>query len=634
MNSIRKIVAAFVAVAVLAVGGYVVFEKHLKTRIATGPTVEIGTTPARSAVPVPEVKFTDATDAAGIRFRHFSGATGSKLLPETMGSGVAVIDFDNDGRPDLLFVNSRPWPGHPQPDKAPTLALYRNKGDGTFEDVTVATGLSIALFGIGACVGDYDNDGYQDLFITCVGGHRLFKNVDGKRFVDVTAKAGVAGPGVWPSGESAEAFLKHAPPIPFGTSATFIDYDGDGKLDLFVCHYCTWSPSIDLSIKSTLTGVGRTYQQPSTLEGNQCGLYRNKGDGTFEDVSEVAGARVFEAEGTDVGAKQRPVGKSLGVILYDADGDGWPDLFVANDTVRNFFFHNVSDGKGGRKFVERGKESNVAYAIGGTRGAMGIDVGEYRPGQFALLVANFANEENTFLVQQDAKRPLSFNDACAAVGMAGPSKGPLKFGTFFFDYDLDGRLDALTANGHIDPDITKIQPNQTYEQPAQLFWNSGVAGADFELVTAAASGPDLFKPIVGRGSAYLDYDGDGDLDVVLTGNGGPPLLLRNDQKTGHHWLRLTLEGDGVKSNRSAIGAEVVVEAGGRTYKRTIAGARGYLSQSELTVTVGLGKTETIDKVTVRWPGKEAGSQTWTAIKCDSVYRLKQSDPTATVVRPK
>ena len=629
MNSICKIVAALVAVGVLAVGGYFVFENYFKTKTATGPTVEIGTTPARAATPVPEVKFTHATDAAGIRFKHFSGATGSKLLPETMGSGVAVIDFDNDGRPDLLFVNSCPWPGHPQPDEAPTLTLYRNKGDGAFEDATVATGLNITLFGIGACVGDYDNDGYQDLFISCVGGHHLFKNVDGKRFVDVTAKAGVAGPGVWPSGESAEAFLKHAPPIPFGTSATFIDYDGDGKLDLFVCHYCTWSPSIDLSIKSTLTGVGRTYQQPTALEGNQCSLYRNRGDGTFEDVSEVAGARVTEAEGTDAGAKKRPVGKSLGVILFDADGDGWPDLFVANDTVRNFFFHNVGDGKGGRKFVERGKESNVAYAIGGARGAMGIDVGEYRPGQFALLVANFANEENTFLVQQDAKRPLSFNDACAAVGMAGPSKGPLKFGTFFFDYDLDGRLDALTANGHIDPDIAKIpiESDLRAARATLLEFRSrrGRFRAGHRCGERARSFQTDRRPrqrlsrLRRRWRPRRRAHGQRRPAIASAErpeNGSPlaaadPRRGRREEQPLRHRRR-----SGGRSGRSDFQKDHRRGAGLLEPERTDRNRRPRQDGNHRQSHGALARK------------RRAGSQTWSGIKCDSVYRLKQGDPTA------
>ena len=622
MSNPLKLAAGVVLVTALGVGGYFAYDAFVRAKATEPVNVPVGPTVERKAIPVPPVTFTDVTAAAGIRFTHCNGAAGDKLLPETMGAGVVVIDYDADGKPDLLFVNSCPWPGHPAPAKAPCLALYRNKGDGTFEDATEEAGLNVTLYGVGACAGDFDNDGFPDLFVTCVGKHRLFKNVGGKTFEDVTDKAGVGGPGVWPKGESADDFKRHQPAIPFGTSATFVDYDGDGQLDLFVCHYCTWSPGIDLGIASTLTGVGRTYQQPTALEGNQCSLYRNKGDGTFEDVSEAAGVRAYAPEGTGANARRRSVGKSLGVILYDADADGWPDLIVANDTVRNFFFHNIPDGKGGRKFEEIGENTGAAYAGSTPRGAMGIDVGEYKPGKPAVLITNFANEPNTFLVRNNPNR-LLFEDAAAAVGLRGPSLLPLKFGAFFFDYDLDGRLDILTANGHIDPDIQKIQAKQAHAQPAQLFWNTGQPDRVFEPVTAAASGPDLFKPIVGRGSAYLDFDGDGDLDVVLTANGGSPLLLRNDQKTGHHWIRLHLVGDGHTCNRSAIGAEVTVEAGGTTYRRTITGARSYLSQSELTVTVGLGSTAVVDKVIVRWPGKGAASRTYVGLRVDKQFTLTQ-----------
>ncbi len=619
MNTPAKVLLAVLLLAAAGAGGYFAYDRFFRKTDTVGPKVDPGKAGRREAVTVPQAPFADVTKAAGISFTHFTGATGSKLLPETMGSGVAVIDFDRDGKPDLLFVNGCPWPGHAKPEKAPCLALYRNKGDGTFEDATERAGLNVSVYGVGACVGDFDNDGFPDLFVSCVGPHRLFRNDGGKRFVDVTATAGVGGPGVWPDVASAEAFNKHQPPIPFGTSATFFDYDGDGKLDLFVCHYCTWSPAIDLGIKSTLTGVGRTYQQPTTLEGNQCSLYRNNGDGTFADVTAAAGVTVFE---TTAAGDKRPVAKSLGVIQCDPDGDGWPDLIVANDTARNFLFHNVPDGKGGRKFEEKGKEATVAYAAGTPRGAMGIDAGEHKPGKQAVVIANFANEPNSFFVLVNAGR-LMFSDQAGATGLEGPSRGPLKFGTFFFDYDLDGRLDLLTANGHIDPDIGKVQANQTYKQSAQLFWNTGDDVRLFEPVTEAAAGPDLLRPIVGRGSAYLDFDGDGDPDVVLTNNGGPPLLLRNDQQLGHHWVRLFLEGDGKTSNRSAIGAEITVEADGKTYRRTVLGARGYLSQSEFPVTVGLGTTTTVDKVTVKWPGKDGKTQTWTGLTADKQHTLTQ-----------
>ncbi|HEY2785193.1 MAG TPA: CRTAC1 family protein [Fimbriiglobus sp.] len=626
MNRPVKWVVGVVLAAGIAVGVYrLVGPKNSRTPV--GPAVDVGGTAERRAVPVPDVRFTDVTASAGLRFTHFNGAAGQKLLPETMGGGVAVIDFDGDGKPDLFFTNGCPWPGHQGPTQAPCLALYRNKGDGTFEDVTAAVGLNVSMYAVGCCVGDYDNDGFPDLFVTGVGGDRLFHNEGGKRFVDVTATAKVGGAGGWPKDLSAEAFLRHAPPIPFGSSATFVDYDGDGKLDLFVCRYCTWSPAIDLSIHSTLTGVGRTYLQPTSLEGSYCVLYRNKGDGTFEDVSAASGIQVAEPEGTDANAKLRPVGKSLGVIVCDPDGDGWPDLIVANDTVRNFLFHNVPDGKGGRKFEEIGMSAGVAYALGTPRGAMGIDVGEYRPGKSAVVIGNFANEPNSFLSLINPGR-LLFSDQASTTGLDGPSRGPLKFGAFFFDYDLDGRLDLLTCNGHIDPDIHRVQSSQTYKQSAQLFWNTGDEVRTFELVTTAASGPDLFQPLIGRGCAFLDFDGDGDLDVVLTDNDGPARLLRNDQKLGHHWIRLTLEGDGTTSNRSAIGAEVVVEAGGKTMIRTVTGAKGYLSQSELTVTVGLDSTTKVDTVTVRWPGKAGLKQTWTGLGVDGTYILRQNQPAA------
>jgi hypothetical protein len=424
---------------------------------------------------------------------------------------------------------------------------------------------------------------------------------------------------------SAEQFLQSREPIEFGTSATFVDYDGDAKLDLFVCHYVTWSPGVDLSIHSTLTGSGRSYQQPQQLEGSQCALYRNLGDGKFQDVSDEAGVTVVAPEGVGPNARKRPVAKSLGVIICDPDGDGWPDLLVANDTVRNFFFHNRPGPNGTRVFEEKGELVNAARAEGAVRGAMGIDWGEYLPGKRGSIIANFANEPITFLtVQNPDPNRLRFTDSALAVGLAGPTRFWLKFGTFFFDYDLDGRLDLLVCNGHLEPEIARIQAGQQYAQPAQLFWNAGDPARVFEPVTADAAGGDLFRPMVGRGSAYLDYDGDGDLDIVLVANNGRARLLRNDTKLGNKYVRLTLVGDGKRSNTSAIGAEVTIEAGGKTYHRDVAGARGYLSQSELPITIGLGPTESIDKVTVRWPGKDAATpQVWTNLKANAAYTLRQ-----------
>jgi enediyne biosynthesis protein E4 len=567
------------------------------------PPGDAGKPQERKRVPVPKVCFTDITQEAGIRFVHNNGGTDRKLLPETMCGGVAVLDFDNDGKPDLLFVNARPWPNSPQRQQGqqPTLTLYHNDG-GKFTDVTREAGLAVTLYGMGATVGDYDNDGWPDLFVTGVGGNHLFHNEGGK-FTDVTATAGVGGPGGWPNHLIGD-FFHWDKPLCFSSSASFLDYDGDGKLDLFVCNYVRWSPAYDLSIESSLTGKERTYGQPKQFNGDLCFLYHNEGGGKFTDVSKESGVQVFDQQGTDTNARRRPAGKSLGVIVCDADEDGWPDIFVANDTTRNFLLHNRPGKHGERVFEEKGMYAGVAYAEGNSRGAMGIDwAPSYRGRCNALLIGNFANEPDTFLCQDDPKR-LAFTDKARPEGIAGPSRMLLKFGAFFFDYDLDGRLDFLTNNGHLDPNISKLQAGQHYAQPPQLFWSKPKQG--FEAVTAEAAGSDLFQPLVGRGCAYADLDGDGDLDVILVGNGGPARLLRNDNQLGHHWIRLKLEGDGVHSNRSAIGARIILEASGVEQRREVAAARGYLSQSELVVTFGLGEVEKIDRITIYWPDKDGG----------------------------
>lgn len=575
------------------------------------PTVDPGLAEIRKETPVPEVRFTDITKDAGISFIHTNGLTDKKLLPETMCGGVAVIDFDNDGKPDLLFVNACPWPGQEKPkSNKPTLVLYRNLGGNKFQDVTKEAGLTVTLFGMGATVGDFDNDGWPDLFVTGVGGNRLFRNsadgngANGRRFDDVTATASVGGPGGWPSHPVGD-FFSWDKPLCFSTSASFLDYDNDGKLDLFVCNYVHWSPAYDLSIGFKIDGKERMFGQPKQFEGAVCFLYHNEGSGKFTDVSKESGVQVFEKLGVGDTAPLRPVGKSLGVIVCDADEDGWPDIFVANDTVRNFLFHNRPGPSGTRVFREEGQYAGVAYAQSEARGAMGIDWAPYYRNRCnALLITNFANEPDTFLCQDQPKR-LEFSEVARPEGIAGPSRVPLKFGAFFFDYDLDGRLDFLTCNGHLDPSIRKLQPAQKYKQPAQLYWSKQSEG--FEPVTEQAAGPDLFQPLVGRGCAYADLDGDGDLDVILIGNGGPALVLRNENNLGHHWIRFQLQGDGVRSNRSAIGARIILETKDGEQRREIAAARGYLSQSELVATFGLSKTDRVERVTIHWPGKDAGT---------------------------
>jgi hypothetical protein len=623
----RKVLAFALAFITAGAVAYYVASKFWSKK-----PVKVGPDPAeikpREVVPVPTVKFTNATAESGIAFRHVNGATGSKLLPETMGGGVAVFDYDGDGRPDILFIQSGLLPGHDSKDPPPTMKLYKNLGGFKFEDVTKEVGLDVPMYGMGVCIGDIDNDGRPDIFISCVGKHHLFRNVDGKRFEEITDAAGVGGGPDLPKGISRAEFLAWKEPIPFGSSCTFFDYDGDGKLDLFVCHYITWSPAIDLSVSATLAGVGRAYVPPRDFNGAQCKLYRNVNGKKFEDVTEKAGVEVYRAEGTGPGARKRAVGKCLGVVICDPDGDGWPDIMVANDGTPNFFFHNRPATNGGRKFVECGGEVGVALPDSGTaRGAMGIDYGEFSPGLFAAVIANFANEPDTFLRLRPRKpgqpQELFFTDTALTYGLSGPSQVPLKFGAFFFDYDLDGRLDLLTCNGHIEPEIEKVRSGDKFAQPAQLFWNTGRDRPAFEHVTETAAGPALFQPIVGRGSAYADLDGDGDLDVILCANNGPPVILRNDSDLKHHWLRLNLIGDGKRSNVSTIGATVIVEAGGKTMTRFVTGARGYLSQSEFPVTIGLGTMDKVDRVIVKWPGKDAGDEEFAVEGVDRVMDIKQ-----------
>jgi len=571
---------------------------------------------------VPAVRFVDITDKAGIQFTHQTGAFGQKLLPETMGSGVAFLDYDCDGRQDILFVNSCAWPGHQLGSTRTSLVLYRNKGDGTFENVTESKGVfaGVVMYGMGVTVGDYDNDGYPDVFVTGVGGNRLFHNVSdmqgGRTFEDVTARAGVGGPGGWPTGGN---FLKVQTPLNWSSSAAWLDYDGDGRLDLFVCNYVVWSPAKDMAESYTLNGKGRAYGPPNAFDGTHCFLYRNLGNGHFEDVSAKAGIIVKDRLG-------HLLGKSLAVVVWDVDEDGWPDIIVGNDTVRNFFFHNKGDGT----FEEIGLPSGVGYAEGQARGAMGADWAMYRTdrdksGQvqrhFALAISNFANEPDTLLHLINPRR-LLFADVARAEGVAGPSQSLLKFGLCFLDYDLDGRPDLLTCNGHLEPEIHTVDAAQTYRQPAQLFWNTG-GQPSFALATDAQAGPDLFKPIVGRGCVFADIDGDGYLDVVLTENGGPARLLHNEGGTGHHWIRLTLEGDGRHSNRSATGATVTLEACGQVQYQQVTSARGYLSQSELPLTFGLGKADRVDKITIRWPGKSGGTEVLTGLAVDKRYHVRQ-----------
>jgi hypothetical protein len=547
----RKISCALLVVAILWMGSFPGLSRSA-----------VASSPARSAGPI---EFRDMTKQAGILFKHNSGAFGKKYLPETMGSGVCVLDYDNDGWQDILFVNSMDWPGHKGAAKSYP-ALYHNNKDGTFTDVTREAGLAMESYGLGCAVADYDNDGFEDIYITTVGSNHLFHNLGNGKFADVTVKAGVADPG-------------------FSTSAVWFDYDNDGKLDLFVTHYIDWSIAKDQYC--TLDNKNKSYCTPQTYKGESSTLFHNRGDGTFENVTKRAG--LYD-----------PTGKSLGVAMLDYDNDGWMDLFVANDTEPNKLYHNNHNGT----FTDVAVQVGVAFSESGrVRAGMGVDAGDYDgSGWQSLVIGNFTNESMS-LYRNDGSG--LFVDEEISSGIRQMSLQALTFGCFFFDYDLDGRLDIFAANGHVSDDISVVQPTLKYAQPAILFHNSG--NRKFEDASAKV-GPAMQQPVVGRGAAYLDYDNDGDLDLVITANNGPARLLRNENGNQNDMLRVKLVG--TRSNRDGIGARVTVttSSGTRLFRMVKTGS-SYASQSELPLTFGLGTPQAGRTVGLEivWPSGQKDS---------------------------
>jgi hypothetical protein len=511
----------------------------------------------------PGFRLVDVTASAGIHFRHNSGAYGGKLLPETLGAGCAFFDYDRDGWQDILLVNGTNWPAHPSSAQhnrkiePNTLKLYRNNRDGTFSDVTRTAGLAVEMYGMGVAIGDYDNDGFPDILITCVGQNCLFKNTGKGTFVDVTKSSGLGG--------------RQA----LSTSALWFDFDRDGLLDLFVCNYVKWSAEHD--VFCSLDGKTKTYCTPEAYRGETCWLFHNRGNGTFEDVTATSG--IFDSSS-----------KSLGVAMLDHDHDGWPDLLVTNDTQPNKLYRNQRNGT----FKDIAVDVGIAFsAEGRARAGMGVDVADFdNSGRPGAAITNFDNEMIGLYRLSDNG---NYVDVAVSGGVGLASKDKLGFGCMFLDADLDGMLDLAVVNGHID-DTARNVNGVGYAQPPQLFLNDGKG--TFVDVTAAVGG-GFNQPRVGRGLAYGDFDRDGDLDLLLTTNNGPAYLYRNDQAAGNRSIRIYLVG--TKSNRDAIGALVKIVHGSVTQSRMVKSGSSYLSQSELPVTFGTGKRDKIDRLVIEWP---------------------------------
>jgi hypothetical protein len=528
-------------------------------RQGVGAGLAGGALPSLFPAPAAGFRFVDVTGSAGIHFEHNTGAYGGKLLPETLGSGCAFLDYDADGWQDILLVDSMDWPGHKR--QRTTLKLYRNNRNGTFTDVTQAAGLDVEMYGMGVAVGDYNNDGFPDIFISCVGQSRLFRNTGKGTFQDVTKSSGLLG--------------KQG----LSTSAVWIDYDRDGFLDLFVCNYVRWSAEHD--VFCSLDGKNKSYCTPEAYRGDTCWLFHNKGNGTFEDVTATSG--VFDSSS-----------KSLGVAMLDYDQDGWPDLLVANDTQPNKLYRNLHNGK----FKDIAVEAGLAFSSEGkARAGMGVDAADFEnSGKTGIIITNFDNE----MIGLYRASPKGYDDIAIETGLGSASKNTLGFGCVFYDVDLDGLLDIAVANGHIDETVRNIRGNVGYAQPPQLFQNLG--GGKFRDV-ANEIGGEFDRPKVGRGLAVGDFDRDGDLDLLLTTNNGGACLYRNDVSNGHRSIRFHLVG--TKSNRDAIGATVRVYVDGRVQTRMVRSGSSYLSQSELPVTFGVGKQDQIEKVVIAWPSGQS-----------------------------
>jgi hypothetical protein len=581
----RGSLAAIVALGVIGTGVWLLVRKPAPVRQPdpTPVTPALPRTVERPPTPVP---FTDVAKAAGIDFTHTTGATGESLLPETMGGGVGFLDVDQDGDQDLVLIDGCRWQGEafesePEPGHD-SVRLWTNDGRGQFREATKGSGLEGPRYGMGVATGDLDGDGRLDLFVTAVGRNAVYLNRTEKggapRFEDATEALGIPRAERW------------------GTSAAMVDGDQDGDLDIIVCNYVRWSRAIDLAVDYRLTGIGRAYGSPTGFEGVDLTYLRNDGAGGLVDATAESG---FAVANPNTG---KPIGKALGVVLGDWNDDGRVDVAIANDTVANVLFRN--EGSAGRaRFVEVGGASGIAFDRNGSAtGAMGIDTAWLRPGQWAIAIGNFANEMSSLYVERGTT--MAFSDDAIIEGLGPASRAFLTFGLVMADMDLDGDADLVQANGHIEERIARVQPSQSWRQRGQLFLNAG-PGAASPLLRELPAGMigDLARPVVGRGLATADIDGDGDLDLALTQAGGPPLLLRNDVESGERWLRIVLEGP--PGNPQGIGALVTLAPGSTPTQPTaatvVSPARSYLSACDAAFTIGIPAGQDRTLVTVRWP---------------------------------
>lgn len=534
----------------------------------------------------PHILFDDVTDSAGIDFRHFSGER-STQLPEDMGSGAAWIDYDNDGWPDLFVVNEAgPLTMTPQQvrDSQARCRLYHNNHDGTFTDVTKKAGIQFRGMGMGVTAGDYNNDGYTDLFITAYGENALYKNNGNGTFTDVTAKAGVGGiEGFW-------------------TGVRWGDYDRDGLLDLYVAGYVRYSQLASSDQNSQRANMEEPASiNPLSFPAQRNLLYHNNGNGTFTEVATKAGVADF-------------TGKSLSVAWCDFDGDGWPDLYVANDVSDNVLYHNQGNGT----FMEISHPMHVADY----RGAMGIAIGDWnQDGTMDIFITHWLAEENALYdnigIPSRSSRisHLSFKDEADAEGLGQISLDYVGWGTSFFDYDNDTRPDILVVNGSTDQQ--KDDPHKLVPMPPKLFWNGGKNKGFYDVTSI--SGPALNKNYVSRGAAFADYNRDGKMDVFIVNLEGRGVLLKNEGPVTNNWIEIKLQG--TKSNRSAIGARLKLVTGTIRQIREVGAQPSYLSQNDLTEHFGLGNAGQIDSLYIWWPS--GIRQTFENLPIDRLIHIRE-----------